>query len=474
MPPRLTPLFSVCSFRSRRFSLAVGAAALLSSFAAFDAGSARPSEPLVFPNAAPNQPNQPGAEPTRCVLTRLDAIFEGVVRERGDSLVVELLDGGSIAVSKLEVRFVGANRDEIFAFQKSRTRLEDVAETLRLADWASRRRLGPQAIALLEAKLAEPLSDGERRVVAERLETLRQSERSRLWAAQTLAARQNASSLDVSNAAPTAAVAPEIAEIERWAKELPITAFDRFGRRAHPILQKRCATAGCHDGSNPNSTFRVRPKGIGAEARLALLFNLRETFDFVDFNNPAQSRILNHPPVVDAAGARVYPFGEDRSSAKDCRAFVAWVESLNDGKLGRYAHRPSRVRDASAPTLRPDAVSRYDRVPTPPLSNADAPNGLAPTQPTPADPNPFAELFDAQSPQTRQTPNVPPPSSNGLPDFAPPKLVDANALDAAADANPNSPENVLRRGGYAPKLRSRDDYDPAIFNAAAPGAPNRY
>ncbi len=364
-----------------------------------------------------------------------------------------MLDGGSIAVSKLDLQFVGANRDEIFAFKKSRTPLEDVAETIRLADWASRRRLGPQAIALLEAKLAEPLSDGESRAVVERLDELRQSERSRLLAAQTLAVRRDAP------AAPsTRAVSPEVAEIERWAKELPLSAFDRFGRRAHPIVQKRCATAGCHDGSNPSSAYRVRPKGFGAEARLALLFNLRETFDFVDFNNPAASRILNHPPVVDAEGRRVYPFGEDRLSAKDCQAFVAWVESLGDGRLGRYAHRPSRVRDADSPTLRPNAVSRYDRV-------------------APPTPRSFAELVDAP---TQTAPSVPPPSPNGLPDFAAsgasvPSAADANAVaESYADDDPNSPENVLRRGGYAPKRRYRDEYDPAIFNAAAPGSPSRY
>ncbi|MBR4834995.1 MAG: hypothetical protein IKU86_11800 [Thermoguttaceae bacterium] len=474
MPQRLTPLFSVRSLRSRRVLLGVGAATLLSTLLVFDASSARSTEPLALPDvaldsqtadrAALSSPadqsnrrrsfNRP-AEPVRCALTRLDVIHEGVVRDRGDSILIELADGGSIAVSKLDVLFVGANRDEVFAFKKSRTRLEDVAETLRLADWASRRRLGPHAIALLEAKLAEPLSDGERRAVAARLDELRRSERSRLLAAQTLAARRTTPSSSVSNA-----VAPEVAEIERWAKELPLSAFDRFGRRAHPILHKRCATAGCHDGSNPNSAFRVRPKGVGAEARLALLFNLRETFDFVDFNNAAQSRILNHPPVVDAKGRRVYPFGEDRLSAKDCQAFVAWVESLDDGKLGRYVHRPSRVRDADAPTLRPDAVSRYDRVPptTPTLSNDVAPNA-----PTPSNPNPFAELFDAQ---TQASPNVPPPSTNALSDLAAPSVADAD--------DPNSPENVLRRGGYAPKQRYRDEYDPAIFNAAAPGAPTRY
>ncbi len=457
--------FFVRPLRSRASTL--GAGALLATLASpLFASDASPQTPPVstLPTAA--TPDAPApSEPARFVLTRLDVVHVGVVRDRGDVLSIELLDGGSVSVSKLDVQFIGGSRDDVFAFKKSRTRLEDVGETLRLADWANRRQLAPQAIALLETKLAEPLlSDGERRVVSAKLEELRQIEKWRVSAAQTLVARQNAVSSAPSAATQTSStpVAPEIAEIERWAQDLPVSAFDRFARRAQPILQKRCATAGCHDGSNPNSAFRVRPKGVGAQARLALYFNLRETFDFIDFNNPAQSPILNHPVVADADGNRVYPFGEGRWSAQDCQTFVSWVESLNDGKLGRYVHRQSRVRDASAATLRPDAVSRYHRVATPSMTNAPVP--------TPTNPNPFAKLFDDPTAETAETSSFPQPSRTALPELAAP-----NVADATPEADdPNSPENVLKRGGYAPKRQYRDEYDPAIFNAAAPDAPARY
>jgi hypothetical protein len=432
-------------------------ATLVSPVSASDASPQSPPAPPLSTAQTPDAP--PSAEPTRFVLTRLDVVHVGVVRDRGDVFSIELLDGGSVSVSKLDVQFIGGSRDDVFAFKKSRTRLEDVGETIRFADWANRRQLAPQAIALLETKLAEPLSDGERRVVSAKLEELRQIEKWRA-AARTIATPSAASATP--SAATSATLDPEIAEIERWAKEVPVSAFDRFSRRAQPILQKRCATAGCHDGSNPNSAFRVRPKAIGAQARLALYFNLRETFDFIDFNNPAQSPILNHPVVVDADGERVYPFGEERNSGKDCKTFVAWVESLGDGKLGRYVHRQSRVRDANAATLRPDAVSRYDRVETP---------NAAPELPRPTNPNPFAELFDAQTPETQEPSRFPSPSRNALSDLAAPKVAE-KASDAADD--PNSPENVLKRGGYAPKRQYRDEYDPAIFNAAAPDAPIRY
>lgn len=498
MTPRFPFSLFVRPLRSRRSALGVGVllATLASPLFASDAATQTPSSPTLPTSRTSEAPLAPTpAEAPRFVLTRLDVVHVGVVRDRGDVLSIELLDGGSVSVSKLDVQFIGGSRDDVFAFKKSRTRLEDVVETLRLADWANRRQLAPQAIALLEAKLAEPLSDGERRAVAVKLEELRQIEKWRASAAQAVAARQNASdaSTQTPNAAASASpnatqatptrptVAPEIAEIERWAKEVPVSAFERFARRAQPILQRRCATAGCHDGSNPNSAFRVRPKAVGPQARLALYFNLRETFDFIDFNNPAQSPILNHPVVADADGNRVYPFGEGRWSAQDCQTFVSWVESLGDGKLGRYVHRQSRVRDASAATLRPGAVSRYDRVETP---NAvqNAPNGpnVAPG-PSANSANPFAELFDASpSPQAPSVPNAP---SNPLPsepasadEFAVQSGTPREArryLPTPAD-DPNSPENVLKRGGYAPKRQYRDEYDPAIFNAAAPDAPNRY
>ena len=471
----MTPRFPFSLFarplRSRRSALGVGAlfATLVSPLFAADAPPTPPVSTL--PTATTPEAPTP-SEPTRCVLTRFDVVHVGVVRDRGDVLSIELLDGGAVSVSKLDVQFIGGSRDDVFAFKKSRTRLEDVGETLRLADWANRRQLAPQAIALLETKLAESLSDGERNAVVAKLEELRQIEKLRASVARTVAARQNASAsstnapnadASASPAAPPTPVAPEVAEIERWAKELPVSAFERFSRRAQPILQKRCATAGCHDGSNPNSAFRVRPKAVGAQARLALYFNLRETFDFIDFNNPAQSPILNHPVVVDADGNRVYPFGEGRWSAQDCKTFVSWVESLGDGKLGRYVHRPSRVRDPNAATLRPDAVSRYDRIETP---NA-APNAVQNAAPAVDPANPFAGLFDA--------PNSP-PNAAASSEFSIRAGTSREArqyLPAPAD-DPNSAENVLKRGGYAPKRQYRDEYDTAIFNAAAPDAPARY
>ena len=437
-------------------------ATLASPLFAVDAPPASPTPTQTPPNAAPT-------EPIRLVLTRLDVVHEGVVRERGDALSIELVDGGFVSVSKLDVQFVGATREEIFAFKKSRTRVEDVSETLRLADWANRRRLAPQAIALLETKLAESLSDGERRAVAAKLADLRQAEKLRASAAETVAARQNAStSGTLGTKAPTPTLSPEIAEIENWAKTLPLSAFDRFGRRVQPIVQKRCGAAGCHDGSNPGSAYRVRPKAVGAQARLALYFNLRETFDFIDFNNPTQSPILNHPTVADASGNRVYPFGEDRNSARDYQTFVAWVESLGDGKLGRYVHRPSRVRDPNAATLRPNAVSRYDRVPTPNAAQNAAQNAA----PSADAANPFAGLFDA----TNSSPSSPLPATPPSDEFVVRSGTSREARQyfPTPEDDPNSTENVLKRGGYAPKRQYRDEYDPAIFNAAAPDAPPRY
>ncbi len=495
----MTPRFSLSFFRfvrsrrSRSLWLGTGVltATLASSLFAVDAPPTQApiSPPVPTPQAPESTPVPTPPEPPRFVLTRLDAVYVGVVRDRGDALSIELLDGGAVSVSKLDVQFIGGSRDDVFAFKKSRTRLEDVGETLRLADWANRRQLAPQAIALLETKLAEPLSDGERRVVAAKLEELRQIEKWRASAARTVAARQNVSNAAtlapnaVQNAATqpstSTSVAPEVAEIERWAKEVPVSAFERFSRRAQPILQRRCATAGCHDGSNPNSAFRVRPKAVGAQARLALYFNLRETFDFIDFNDPARSPILNHPVVVDAEGNRVYPFGEGRWSAQDCQTFVSWVESLGDGKLGRYVHRPSRVRDPNAATLRPDAVSRYDRVETP-----NAVQNAVPSAAPAADPaNPFAGLFAPSTPapapsapNAPSNPSAPAPAPAADDEFAVQSGTSQEArryLSNPAD-DPNSTENVLKRGGYAPKRQYRDEYDPAIFNAAAPAAPARY
>lgn len=447
---------TICPTSKRRRRVAFFAALFVGAFAVWNDAFSFAQETPPPPNAAAPQAAK------KYVLTRLEAICEGTPRDDGDAIRVQLDGGGSISVSKLDVLFVGDSREAVFEFQKSRTRLDDANELLKLADWANRRRLGPQGIALLESALAETTDPAERRAFERKLTELRESEKFRAQTARTLAERADAPE-NVAPAAnesvPTPAdssfalgtdfaatnengAPPNDVELENWAKQVPFAALERFARKAQPALQKRCAA--CHDGSNPAADgYVLRPKTLGPAARTALLRNLRETLDFVDFNAPDQSPILRHPTVVDANGRRVYPFGEDRTSAKDRDLFVDWVLTINDGKFGRYVHSPSRVR-AAAPIV-PNVVSA-------------APNGSNPPQ-NAAAPTSFSNLFDDES----ALPAASGPSAND-------DVIRLGTTDAARNFvppndDPNSANAVLERVGAIPSQTFRDEYDPAIFNA---------
>ena len=117
MTPRSTFSLFVRPLRSRRLALGVGVllATLASPLFASDASTQPPLSPTFPSTRTPVAPTQ--AEPPRYILTRLDVVHVGVVRDRGDVLSIELVDGGSVAVSKLDVQFIGGSRDDVFAFK---------------------------------------------------------------------------------------------------------------------------------------------------------------------------------------------------------------------------------------------------------------------------------------------------------------------------------------------------------------------
>ena len=260
-----------------------------------NAASAAESESAVQPPA-----------PTRFALLRSGVVWEGEIVDQGDSYSIKLPGGGSLTASKLDAVFVGDTREDVFAYMVKETRMEDVNEVLKLADWAGRRQLGAEAIKLLTMKLERSVDAAERRALQKKIEELRTAEEFRANAARTVAAieerRREANVAKQNLSEPANVKLDEDAELDAWGRTLPAGVLERFGRKALPSLQKRCATAGCHEPGTPGTRYSARPKAIGVAQRLALLYTLRETIVYVDFENVEASPILNHPTVTDARG----------------------------------------------------------------------------------------------------------------------------------------------------------------------------
>ena len=385
-----------------------------------------------FPSLFAQEPTEPAAK--GCVLTRLGAVCEGAIRDRGDAYLIEFEGGGSTLVSKIDAEFVGSSRQAVYRYKLERTRAEDVNELLKLADWAGRRQLGSEAIKTLTERLERSTDPAERSAIERKLDDLIQAESFRADAARAIAERESRGARTVDK--PTPEKTPEQVELEAWGARVPFATLERFSRKANPVLQKRCASSSCH-GDATTSRYSLRPKVLGSAARAVLFANLRATLDYVELDRPEESPILNHPTVVDAKGERVYPFGNDRTSKKDCAAFVEWLESL----------KKEPVLAALVRETRPAVPARADAAPT-----EFAPAVSAPGEPTL---DSFAGAFDVDSDRSGAAPD-------DVLRFG--SSQEALKYLPKPEDDPNSPEARLRRVGASPQKKYRDEIDPAIFN----------
>lgn len=393
------------------------------------------------------------AEQTKCfVLTRLGAIHEGELQDRGNAYLLEFPGGGSTTISKLDAVYIGSSRESIYRYKLSQTAGEDVNELLKLADWASRRQLSVSAIATLKERLENSTDPGERAALQRKIGELERAEAFRENVARSNERRATNASPNVSSRVVNVkTLSPEDAELEDWAKGVPLPTLERFSRKAQPVLQKRCATSECHEVGS-SSRFLLRPKTAGTAARFALIYNLRATIEHVDFDDIEKSPILVHPTVVDAAGERVYPFGSDRSSLKDCEAFVKWLKSLPTEKV-LASHAKATKRDLSGPLLRKGAVSRYDVVDR--EANQEFQKNYDDREN-----ESFNALFEQES-ERKAEPTVA-TNEQGRLGFG--VSQEAQRYISKPEDDPNSEEAVLQRGGLKPKNKYRDEYDPARFN----------
>ena len=415
--------------------------------------------------ATESQPVESAPVATRYVLMRNGVVWEGEIVDQGDSYTIKLPGGGTLSASKLDAVFVGDSREDVFAFKVKETRIEDVNEVLKLADWADRRQLGGAAIKLLTTLKERSVDDAERRALQKKIDELTTTEAFRANAARAVAAieerRRETTGAATNFPAPKNVKSQEDAELDAWGRTLSAGSLELFARKALPALQKRCATSGCHAPGTLGTRYSARPKAIGPAQRLALLYTLRETIAYVDFENVEASPILNHPTVTDVRGERVYPFGKDRYSARDCANFVEWLETANQDPVLAAAAKEYRARRDAQPTLRPGAASRYDVLDATRNENDFSNDSIR------SENQGFADLFDESQNAPRGAANpdlTAAPVDPSAPIFQQGRPRDSERFAPSPFDDVNSTESVLSRVGMASRKTYRDEYDPAIFN----------
>ena len=208
------------------------------------------------------------------------SLVEGRVEPAADELIVHQGDG---AVRLRTAAVAATVRSRTEAYEWLRTRElgshPEVGDHLRLADWAMRHQMWPQAAReLLEAKQLSP-NHPRLRLLQRRL-----AELSRLPEAPVAKPA-------VIPVAAHEETAPQAATREAT-PDLPAEGLEYFTRRIQPVLLNGCATAGCHRGQegDPFPLDRSLLHGYGNAA--ATDRNLRTALGAIDLAQPDASSLL--------------------------------------------------------------------------------------------------------------------------------------------------------------------------------------
>lgn len=367
--------------------------------------------PIVAAQTPPEEkPASAEEEPIRFVLTRLGIVQKGIPVDRGDSILLRLPNTqGGINISKLDILMISSSRQEIFDFQRKQLPAGDIGAYIKLADWSVRNQLAPNAIEMLKEILAQTSDPAANETLSEKIRQMEYVEQIKSEALEKMAASQN-------SAQETAPVAPEQKRLTAFGRRIPYAVSDRFVRKVQPVLLRRCAVADCHEDGNSDSAFLLCVPSETESVKTGSLRNMETVFDWVRFDKTSASPLLNHPPVCDKNGERIYPFGDDSASLGDYKILADWLGVI-EGKMTDYRPDPNRPAHH-----RPTRTVR--------LAEPDRPNVAAT--------NELDQTDDLQK--------------------------DLSGELSPERPNPNSDAEALKRAGYLPKQPLSDEFDPLPFN----------
>jgi hypothetical protein len=236
--------------------------------------AAAPSDSAVAPSATATTPT---ALPSSLVVLRNGEILSGQISRDGDRTVVRS-EGTEIRLSPREVDFVCQSLDEAYAIQGNRVVAGRIEDHLNLADWCLRHELlGYAAREITAAMQIDPKS---RRVAL--LDA-------RLHRALT---PETTKTTEIDKT--TAAARPISAEeLERLVRSLPAGTVESFTSTVQPMLLNYCATAGCHGPSSTSSYTLSRSPLEKVAARRLTERNLYNTLQWLDHDNPLDSKLLS-------------------------------------------------------------------------------------------------------------------------------------------------------------------------------------
>lgn len=377
------------------------------------------------------QAQDPGtAENLQVVVLRNGNVLHGEVYSLGDQYRV-VTKVSEIRLWVREVERIAPTLTEAYEAKRLEVRPGSPEDHLRLAAWAIRQEMWPQA--------AREINDA--RTLAPQHPALPGFD-VRLIMASRAAQRRDQPAPPEQSVAEVAerAGAAELAELTAMAGSLPAGTVEEFTRTIQPILVHNCSTAGCHHTSDSRSLRFNRDLLHGMANQRSTLRNLMATLQAIDRENIERSELLVVP--ASAHGGLSTPvFTGHRRQLHD--RLVQWVYTATGQEPPTAAGEVAE--DGPAPQeLASNALVAADRY-TANQASANLPLRAA------TDPQPIAEEGLRETEGTTESQEATAPPSDRF-----------HFWQVDADGKPI--ESTQQRGARLKQLAPRDEFDPAIFN----------
>lgn len=275
----------------------------------------------------------------------------GSITQAGDYLVVTQGAQSELRIPNAEVEFVSADLEQAYARKTARLPVGKAAAHLDLAEWCLRHDMPAQATEQWVAALKIDAEHPRLAAIEKRLK----------FYAERMTPKSPAPS-------KSPALGPE--DLDKFTKDLPKGAVERFAATVQPILLNRCATGGCH-GPNATTEFKLyRPAQGQVANRRFTQRNLHAVMQQIDRSNPDRSALLVKPQERHG-GANAPVF--DKQSQIQLDQLAAWVRQA---VMEPQASQPASIRNDSEALSQPAKVAPQTRAVSeeePPATTKSAP-----------------------------------------------------------------------------------------------------
>ncbi len=240
------------------------------------------------------------------LVLRNGQLLRGEITRAGDNYTVTFGVGGEVKIAATEVETQCADLEAAYDWKQRRLSGDGAGPHLDLAEWCLRHNLHRRCAEQLSRALA---TEPEHRRID-------QIDRRLQLALQAPAAPAPK---------PVNSTIVGAEQLEKTLRALPKGSLERFTTIVQPMLNNRCATSHCH-GATSTSEFRLLrpPAGLNSPQRFTQR-NLYAALQFVDRDDPANSRLLTIPQEPHGGGTTAAFDARTKAQLQDLQT---WIDQL--------------------------------------------------------------------------------------------------------------------------------------------------